>query len=244
MGQIYLITNLINQKKYIGQTKNSIEQRWAEHCRRAKRSTTGSELYLDIQKYGPENFKCEVLEECPINELCDREIYYIKKLNTYQGDSNKGYNQTRGGIGSTIYEIEEEEIVSMYNQGQSAGEIAKQFNCSDGNISKKIRHSKKTNKGLHNQKWIETHPELVSKTLSNLKKGSTLSGHHFTKGEKAKRVRIIELNKDFNSLEECSRWLISNNYTKTSSINNVRKALSRHLHNERTSYLNMHFIFI
>jgi hypothetical protein len=33
MGSIYLITNKINDKKYVGLTTRSIEIRWKEHCR-------------------------------------------------------------------------------------------------------------------------------------------------------------------------------------------------------------------
>ena len=59
VGVIYLITNLLNGKKYVGQTIQRLNIRMNHHRR-------GGDLYIDraIRKYGRENFKVEVLEEC------------------------------------------------------------------------------------------------------------------------------------------------------------------------------------
>ena len=69
-------------------------------------------------------------------------------------------------------------------------------------------------------------------------------GKPFQKGDTAKPVYLIELNKSFQSLEEWRKWLLENNYTKAASWEAVRKSLSRHLNGERDSYLKMHFKFI
>lgn len=50
-------------------------------------------LYKAFQKYGIENFIFEVLEECSILELSEKEKYYIEKFDTYFN----GYNMTAGG---------------------------------------------------------------------------------------------------------------------------------------------------
>lgn len=90
-GTIYLVTNLLNNKKYIGQTKRDLEIRWKEHCTDSE--NTGL-LDPDIQKYGKENFKVEVLEKVYSHyEMNKRERYWIKKLDTI----NNGYNITTGG---------------------------------------------------------------------------------------------------------------------------------------------------
>ena len=64
---IYKIENLINGKKYIGQSID-IETRWAEHKRINERSLETIKqkypLYLAFKKYGLENFSFEVLEIC------------------------------------------------------------------------------------------------------------------------------------------------------------------------------------
>lgn len=91
MGYIYKITNLINQKMYIGQTIRSIEVRWKEHLR----SKDNAPIHKAIQKYGQENFIIEEIEECEDSLLNEREQYYIKFFNSYNG--HIGYNATEGG---------------------------------------------------------------------------------------------------------------------------------------------------
>ena len=89
-GYIYVITNLINGKQYVGQTSRSVEIRFDEHCY-DKRST--SAIHAAIAKYGVKNFTVAVLETPPLEKLDEREKYWIEKLNTFQN----GYNQTVGG---------------------------------------------------------------------------------------------------------------------------------------------------
>ena len=46
-----------------------------------------------MRKYGRDNFSFKIIEECPENQLAEKEIYWINKLNTYYG----GYNETLCG---------------------------------------------------------------------------------------------------------------------------------------------------
>ena len=71
---IYKITNLKNGKSYIGQSVH-IERRWSEHCIPSSKSLIGKA----IQKYGKENFSFQVLEECSVELLNEKEEFYIKK---------------------------------------------------------------------------------------------------------------------------------------------------------------------
>lgn len=77
MVGIYKITNLINQKSYIGQSIH-IERRWQEHCR----PSASSIIAKAIRKYSQENFSFEILEECDVSELNQKEAYYIAFFNT------------------------------------------------------------------------------------------------------------------------------------------------------------------
>lgn len=93
-GTIYLILNRINGHKYVGQTRQSLQTRWKAHLTEA-RSYPTRPLYYAINKYGADKFTIKVLEECPVDRLNEREVYWIGKLNTFL--SAEGYNATAGG---------------------------------------------------------------------------------------------------------------------------------------------------
>lgn len=96
IGIIYLIRNNINNKVYIGQTKRSLETRWAQHLQDSDKLDYA--LYKAMRKYGKDNFSIEIIEKCPFNILNDKEIYYIEKYNSYINNKNSnGYNMTKGG---------------------------------------------------------------------------------------------------------------------------------------------------
>lgn len=92
MGFIYKITNLIDNKCYIGQTINTIEERWKNHLKK-----TSNCIYLKnaIDKFGIKNFKIEKLEKIDdIDSLNKLEIMYILKFNSLIPN---GYNIKHGG---------------------------------------------------------------------------------------------------------------------------------------------------
>lgn len=96
---IYKITNQVNGKVYIGQSKN-IKDRWRNHKTRAfndyeSNSCYEYPLYRAIRKYGLENFSFEIIEECLPSELNEREKYWIKYYDSFNLEN--GYNQTQGG---------------------------------------------------------------------------------------------------------------------------------------------------
>jgi len=98
-GIIYLIENKINLHKYVGQTRQSLEKRWKHHLTESK-SKSQRPLYRALNKYGIENFELSVLEECAVDDLNEREMYWINHFNTFK--SSYGYNATSGGEGGEI----------------------------------------------------------------------------------------------------------------------------------------------
>lgn len=92
---IYKITNMKNDKVYIGQAVD-IYKRWCEHCKAGLGIDTpqGNKLYAAMLEDGLENFTFELLEECPREELNKKEAYYISLYNSVQ----YGYNSTKGNI--------------------------------------------------------------------------------------------------------------------------------------------------
>ena len=90
---VYKLTNLTNQKTYIGQAVN-LGDRWKEHIKCGLGiDTPNNMLYTAMLKDGVENFTFEVLEECERSELNDREKYYI----AFYKAQEWGYNMSRGG---------------------------------------------------------------------------------------------------------------------------------------------------
>lgn len=240
-GYIYLITNKLNGKMYVGQTLMTVHERWLRHCSAAKNNINATGIDGAIRKYGKENFSVETIKECPVTEMDKWEIYYIKYYNTYQGNSdNNGYNITLGGQSGYIYDINEEEMLQMYLNGMSMVELGKYYNCSSNTI--KNRLSKYNIDAMqHYKEQLKNNPNSWK---PNLEKGWNSDKGKFKEGDNVKPVYIKELDKSFNSLKECSQWLIDNGYTKASSMDAVRKSLSRHLNGERTSYLKMHFEYL
>lgn len=116
MVGIYCITNLINGKKYIGQSRN-IEKRWKEHTLKPFRKCTDENKYLyrAIRKHGLKNFKFEVLEECNIEELDEKEVYWIAFYQTYPPELGKGYNENEGGDSGKSNKLKENEIKEIIN---------------------------------------------------------------------------------------------------------------------------------
>ena len=68
-GYIYLITNKINKKQYVGQTGISIEERWRKHIDNSKNCPNKQIITMAIAKYGQENFSIEELAKCPLEDL-------------------------------------------------------------------------------------------------------------------------------------------------------------------------------
>lgn len=92
---IYKITNIKNDKVYIGQSLDCYK-RWCEHCRKGLGidSPKNNKLYAAMLEDGLESFTFQLLEECPREELDKKEAYYISLYNSVQ----YGYNSTKGNI--------------------------------------------------------------------------------------------------------------------------------------------------
>lgn len=90
---IYKITNIINNKCYIGQSVD-IYKRWCDHCKCGCGMDTpkNNKLYAAMLEDGLENFTFELLEECSREELNKKELFYI---DLYESN-DYGYNITQG----------------------------------------------------------------------------------------------------------------------------------------------------
>lgn len=97
---VYKITCSINNKIYIGYTKNDINYRLSQHFKMAIRITNKNNKFSNaILKYGKINFKVEpIFQSLDKTEALNKEIYFIKTLNTIK----EGYNTTEGGTGGGV----------------------------------------------------------------------------------------------------------------------------------------------
>ena len=114
MAYIYKITNIINNKLYIGKTVNTIEKRFNQHKNESKTERAKNRpLYRAINKYGIENFEIEIIEECNYDILNEREIYWINYYDTY----NNGYNATLGGDWTIT--IDYKKVLDIWNKNNN-----------------------------------------------------------------------------------------------------------------------------
>lgn len=124
---IYKITNKINNHSYIG-LSTKVEERWKYHQSPYNQQRESyKSLYKAFKKYGIENFTFEILEECSIQELGEKEKYYIAKYDTYKN----GYNMTTGGednVGSAHpnHKLTDEDVINIrirYNNLERRKEV-------------------------------------------------------------------------------------------------------------------------
>lgn len=167
-GFIYIIRNTINNKVYIGQTRTSVEQRWKEHLRHAEYGD--QVINRAMKKYGVRNFYIETLEICTIEELDQREMYYIDLYDST--DKTRGYNVSIGGntprFKRTVLSISE--LKHLYLEEQfTLSKIAEKFNVSRYIISTELKNAGVTmrERGDSNNKVKKVSVELIKEALSN-----------------------------------------------------------------------------
>jgi group I intron endonuclease len=95
-GYIYLITNLVTGKKYIGCTTVSLKRRWAQHLSSARKGSSMA-IHRAIRKYGVGNFEIKCLEVVATREaMLAAEVSLIY---SHGCTAPNGYNLTNGGEG-------------------------------------------------------------------------------------------------------------------------------------------------
>lgn len=144
MVGIYKVTNMVNNKIYIGKSKD-IQRRWREHHTEPFNVNCNAYdviFYRAIRKYGVDNFKFEVIEECLEEDLNEREKYWIQFYNTYINNNNSnGYNMTRGGENTSQelkYDIEL--IKKLWLEGKTQQEMSQITHYSHNVLTRYLDH--------------------------------------------------------------------------------------------------------
>ena len=175
MSVIYKITNLVNNKIYIGQTINSIDKRLKKHLSQVNCTNICSALYSAFKKYGKENFIIEIVinGEYSKEELNQLEMFYIKKFNSL---SPNGYNLQSGGNSFMVVESVKKQI----SEKLKGREITWKNKVSDGvkklwqnkeyrekQILQKHKKRGKYREGIIKPFRINLDNELINKMYSN-----------------------------------------------------------------------------
>ena len=156
---IYKITSPTN-KVYIGQSTNILFRFGAYKRLNCKKQTY---LYNPFLKHGVENHTFEIIEECSIDILNEREVYYVELYDTF--NSKNGLNLMGGGGNTAVRSEETKAKIREARKGMKP------------NLGKK--HSEETkkklsilNKGNINSKGIklsEEHKKKISESMKGKK---------------------------------------------------------------------------
>lgn len=170
---IYKITNLVNNKIYIGQTKNDPKDRFRRHClnygsRGGESHKNESVINNSILKYGKENFLFEVIEG-PVENYNEREKYWIKYYNC---KTPNGYNLTDGGEEPPILYGENNNNAShSQEQINEIKYLLKNSDLSMVEISKKFHYKTSSTISAINigRNWFDPNEEYPLRKLKNQK---------------------------------------------------------------------------
>ena len=233
--KIYKYTNNVNNKIYIGQTKNSLKRRAGAKGENYKESRI---FWNAINKYGWENFKGEILiDNLTIEEANEYETYYIKYYNST--DRNIGYNLDYGGNNKTT-SLESCKLIS---------EKAKErYKIKENNPMYGKRHSDDVKNKMSEIKIGDKNPMYGSKWNDNQINANRKGWCYEWTEERRKEKSIIskEISKKWSKRVKCLEDdLVFETITEASKHYDVKKStLSGHLHNYQKTCKGKHFIFI
>lgn len=220
MYQIYLITNLINNKKYVGQTKKSkgYIRRFNSHIKSSysnRQDRKLTYLHQSIKYYGEENFKVELIEDnIPEEEIDAREIFWIDYYKTYY-IYNKGYNMTLGGQGTHGYKFNDNDKKKISNSSKQFWEDLKK---DEVKYNEFVNMRRERQLGMkfsdeHRKKLSDLAKKRVGDKNSFYGKHHTEEAKNKIKQGKTKKVGMFDLDgnliREFESLTDAAKFIIS-----------------------------------
>lgn len=234
---VYKITNIVNQKVYIGQSV-SIQSRWKEHINSLRRGASRCTLLQRAwNKYGEESFVFEVLELCSPDMLDEIEISYI----LFYDSCNNGYNIEQGGNKNKHLSDDTKKKIREAHLGKKmSDETIKRM--SEARIGNKNPMYGKTHSSKARLKISKAHKgkpgyKLNDETKEKIRKantGKTLSEEtrrkisESTTGRTAwnknlRSVYCVELNEVFNTASDAGKYLNVRSSNILSCCEHIRK---------------------
>lgn len=228
---IYKVENKVNNKKYIGLTRKSLEERKESHLRKV-RNGSNTHFHNAIRKYGIDNFIWEVVNDTvdDIGELGKLEVEYISKYDSY----NNGYNLTTGGESAYSHSDETKKKLRQINLGKVLSEETKE-KIRQGNIGKEVtdefrQRMRDMNVG---RKLSKEAREKISKSLRGKPGRNTGNTHTNETKEKISksrsgipahnRMRIVQKDMSGNIIRE---WASINEACGVTGVKNISSVLN------------------
>ena len=199
---IYCIRNIVNQKVYIGKSKN-IYTRICTHISSLRRKTKDENRHLinAWEKYGEDKFEYFVLEYLEINEelLKERELFWMKQYDSTNRE--KGYNLRMDSSTNMIVHEETKKLQSLLQSGENNGNYGHKWSDKQKQAaSKKFKelyskgllkvNSEAGRKGtLVRVEKFKNNPELLENSVNKIrKKISKYKIYQYTKDDELVKV--------------------------------------------------------
>jgi group I intron endonuclease len=194
-GKIYKITNTENNKVYIGCTINTLKHRFEEHCYRCLKTNINTKLCNNVRKYGVEKFTIELIEECSLDVIYNREVEVIKEHNSFE----EGLNSTVGGEGCLGYKHSPEismKISNAVKDGKShKGKTYEEIYGDRAQEEKNKRKQAGWSKNLNEEEKLK-----VIEKIRNIKRSKSKTSIETINGIKkliSENVKPSEINKQY-----------------------------------------------
>ncbi len=194
-GLIYCAQNIINKKRYIGQTTSSLKRRINQHKQDAFREKTRMHFHRAIKKHGMNNFIWIILSYASDKKALDKaEIYWIKYYYTME----TGYNHKTGGKGGKHSEATKKKLSlakkGIPNTWQKGKRLSEETKKKISVIAKERQwflgkhHSEETKCKMRKARALQTITEESKKKMSKSHKGqiSGMKGKHHSEENKRK----------------------------------------------------------
>lgn len=166
MSYIYKISNDINDLVYIGQTTGSVQARFKQHYYDRNRDTE-NKFHCAIKELGIEHFSVEIIEECPNEELDNKEKYWINYYNSY----HNGYNSTKGGQ-TSLTKASPESCIQYYldnKDNKTLTQITKELGVGTNSLRELLQEANIRDKRIYYtyNNWSEQEKENIKKDIEN-----------------------------------------------------------------------------
>ena len=228
---IYMWRNKVNQKLYVGQTKN-FRKRTKEHKYKSfnenEKYNYNYPLHCAIRKYGIENFEICILEKNLNNfdEMNEKEVYYIWKFDTLS-NSKKGYNLSSGGSNGNPYAGKTEEEIGRKVICITTGEVfsyirkaEEKYGVEHGNVSACCNGRLKSTGVIDGKPaiwmYLEDYEKLSKEETDKIK-------NQVSDGGRPKAIICTTNGKIYESGREASRQTGANPYNISACCNGKRK---------------------